>query len=162
MKFSVLFLVTIFSLGTACSQIPDFGGAIMNSVEELKSDHSSNYPVEGKITKTVTSEQVFKMEWEKVHEGMSPIPERPIVNFEERFVILVMLETKPTGGFGFDEFRVHENADQYVVFYSEAHPGDGCFTTQALTRPYKFISVPNTDKEVEFVKGDTVFNHCNE
>lgn len=159
---SALFLVMIFIFGTACSQIPDFGGEIMYSVEELESEYYSNYPEGGEITKKFASERVFEIEWKKVHQGMEPIPERPIVNFEERFVILVMLDTKPSGGFGFHEFTVHENADQYVVFYSEAHPGDGCFTTQALTRPYKFISVPDTEKEVKFVKGDTVLNHCNE
>lgn len=145
----------------ACSQVP-INGEVMDGVDEIESEYYSNYPEEGEITKRISSESVFEIEWEMIHEGMQPIPELPEVDFDERDLILVMLSTKPTGGYGIHQINVQENADQIVVQFAELHPGDNCITTQALTRPYKIISIPKSDKEVIFLKGDTVYRDCSE
>lgn len=162
MKLSAILIIMITTMGMACSQIPGYEGVEMDDVEIIESEYYSNYPEEGEITKKISSKEVFEIEWEMVHSGMNPVPELPEINFEERDLILLMLDTKPTGGYGIDHFEVYTSDHQITVQYAERHPGDNCFTTQALTRPYKFISIPKSDKEVKFLKGETVINDCNE
>ena len=160
MKLVSMIITIAVAMGMACSQVSDNLALPVNDVEEIESAYYSNYPEEGEITKKITSRQEFDIEWDKTHEGMSPTPELPIVDFEERDVILLMLETKPTGGYGIDHYEILTNSDQFIIRFAESHPGEQCGTTQALTRPYKFISIPKSDKEIVFQKGKTVFHNC--
>ncbi|MDZ7807067.1 MAG: protease complex subunit PrcB family protein [Gracilimonas sp.] len=162
MKFLAMILMMIVIMGLACSQIPGYEGVVMDDVKEIKSEYYSNYPEKGEITKRITEKEVFEMEWKMVHQGMKPIPELPGINFDERELILLMLDSKSSGGYGIDNLKLQTNENQLFVHYVESHPGSGCLTTQAITRPYKFISIPKSDKEVIFLKGDTVVNDCNE
>lgn len=161
MKGLVLIWTIIITMSVACSQIPGYEGTPMNNVEEIKSEYYSNYPEPGEIQKEITSQRVFEAEWNRVHEGMSPLPEVPSLNFEDREVILLMLDTKPSGGYGIDNLQVNENDTQIIVRYSEVRPGESCFTTQALTRPYKIFSIPQTEKEIQYLKSDPIVNECN-
>lgn len=162
MRTLVLILLMMATVGMACSQVPGFNGNVIEEMEKIESDYYSNYPEPGEIQKKIDTQSVFEEEWKLVHEGMSPIPEAPMINFNTRDVILLMLETKPTGGFGIDSFEIYENDNQIGVRYSEVHPGDRCFTTQVLTRPYKIVSIPKTEKEILFQKEDTIINDCND
>ncbi len=162
MKLSTMLIIMIGTMGMACSQIPEYEGVEIDDVVEIESEYYSNYPEEGSITKKISSEEVFELEWERVHRGMDPVPGLPEINFEERDLILLMLDTKPSGGYGIDQVRVQVNDEQLTVQYTEQHPGENCFTTQALTRPYTFISIPKSNKEVKFLKGKTVINDCSE
>lgn len=162
MKLSAILIIMIATMGIACSQIPGYEGVEMDDVVEIESEHYSNYSEEGEITKKISSKEVFEIEWEMVHSGMEPVPELPDVNFDKRDLILLMMDTKPTGGYGIDLVSVQAKDEHLTVQYAEQHPGENCFTTQALTRPYKFISIPKSDKEVKFLKGETVINDCNE
>lgn len=160
-KLLMILIMVMGIIPAACSQVP-INGEVMDNVEEIESEYYSNYSEEGEITKKISSKEVFEIEWEMVHSGMDPVPELPEINFDERDIILLMMDTKPTGGYGIDHFKVHASDDQIAIQYAERHPGENCFTTQALTRPYKFISIPKSDKEVKFLKGETVINDCNE
>lgn len=161
MRVSVLILLMFVTIGIACSQVPGFDDYVIVEVEEIKSGYYSNYPEPGVIHKKIDVQSVFEEEWKNVHKGMNPIPEIPNINFDTRDVILLMLETKSSGGYGIDNLGVYENANQIEVRYSEVHPGDGCLTTQALTRPYTIVSIPRTEKDVLFMKKDTIINECN-
>lgn len=146
----------------ACSEIPGFGGNTVNEIETIKSGHYSNYPNDGKVQKVIDTQSEFNVEWEKVHSGVSPLPETPSVNFDSRTVVLMMLEEKPTGGYSIDEISVVEKESKVVVSYAEVQPGDDCMTTQALTKPYAILSIPNTGKEVRFIEKDPIANNCSE
>lgn len=160
MKFSAILVLMIATMGMACSQIPGYEGVVMNDVEEIKSEYYSNYSEEGNITKKISMKEVFKIEWELLHQGMDPVPELPAINFDDRDLILLMLDAKPSGGYGIENLKFQTNDEQLIIQYAESHPGSGCFTTQAITRPYKIISIPKADKEIVFLKGETVINDC--
>lgn len=153
--FPVLF-VFLLTASAACSQFTDPDGGIEQEIKEIKLGHYSNYPEEGEIHKIISSEAEFSAEWEKTHKGTMPIPETPDINFDSRQVILLMLNTKSSGGYGIDNFKVYEDDSGIMVKYSEVHPGDDCITSRALTRPYKMVSFPKTDKTIRFEKGDTI------
>lgn len=164
MKFSTAVIIMIIAMGLSCSDSPAGEvGVVLEDVVEIEYGFNAHYyPQQGDVTKMISEEPVFQEEWEKVHQSMSPIPELPEVNFSERTLILLMIEGKPTGGYTIDGPQIRLVDDQIVVKYAEVHPGNNCGTTQALTRPYKFISIPKSDKEVVFQKGKTVFHDCGE
>lgn len=162
MKFSTVVIVMIIAMGLSCSDTPaGEEGVVLEDVVEIESgSYAHFYPEQGDISKTISSESVFQEEWEKVHQAMSPIPESPEVNFNERTIILLIIEGKPTGGYTIDGPQLRLVDDQIVVKYAEVHPGNSCGTTQAVTRPYKLISIPKSDKNINFQKGKTIFFDC--
>ncbi|MFD2532398.1 protease complex subunit PrcB family protein [Gracilimonas halophila] len=162
MKFSTVVVIMITAMGLSCSDTPaGEEGVVLEDVVEIEFGSNAHYyPQEGDVTKKISSGSVFQQEWETVHQSMIPIPELPEVNFNERMVILLMIEGKSTGGYTIDGPQIRLVDDQIVVKYAEVHPGNSCGTTQALTRPYKFISIPKSDKNIKFQKGKTIFFDC--
>ncbi|MEX0720863.1 MAG: protease complex subunit PrcB family protein [Balneolaceae bacterium] len=158
-QFSTYLLNLIFML-SACSAISD-DTVTVNDVVEIESGHYAAYPDSGVVQKLITSPTEFKSEWEKIFESRQPTPELPNVDFENRRVVLLLMEGKPNGGYSIDDVQLKENADLRTISYTEFGPGNNCFTTQALTRPFYFASIPKSDKEIEFKKQVDVVD-CNE
>ncbi|MEX0844050.1 MAG: protease complex subunit PrcB family protein [Balneolaceae bacterium] len=154
-------MVAITFLLIACTQVPGFGDQLNGKFVEIKKGYYSNYPGEGEVQKVITSPSDFSNEWHKVFSSRSPEPEVPNIDFTDHQVILVMLETKSSGGFGITDFKVTESDSEVIISYSEVKPGKGCMVTQALTRPFYIASVPNNEKKVQFYKKDPVVNDCN-
>jgi hypothetical protein len=158
---SAFYLITLVSfILYACTQILGSGQSNPVDYEVLKSGLHSGYPVDGDVQMVISSKAQFEGEWEKIFSHSTNKPEKPTVNFNSEKVILIMLEDKPTGGFGIDGLEVNKSGDKVVVSYHEVHPGDRCGTYQAITRPYKLISIPNTAEEVQIYKGKTIVSDC--
>lgn len=158
---SAFYLLTFASIILyACTQI--IGNGQTNPVDYtvLNSGIHSGYPVEGDVEKVIKTRDQFEVEWSKIFSHSTNKPELPAVNFNSDKVILIMLDQKPTGGYGIDSLGVHQSGDKVIISYQEVHPGDRCGTYQAVTRPYKLISIPNTDEKVKFYKGNTIINDC--
>lgn len=134
----------------------------MNEMEIITSGHYSNYSDDGMVQKVITNQSKFKAEWKDVHTGVSPLPGTPSVNFDSRTVVLLMLEGKATGGYAIDEVSVVEQEFEIYVSYAEVQPGNGCVLTQAVTKPYTILSIPNTEKEINFIEKDPIVNNCSE
>ncbi|WP_020401997.1 protease complex subunit PrcB family protein [Gracilimonas tropica] len=162
MKFSIVWIAVgmLIFTGVSCSQFLGGNDGPPVEMEELAEDAYSNYPEEGPITKTIRSQAQLDDEWKKLHEGQKPIPEVPKVDFNSRVLILVLQDTKPTGGYGFGEFRINSTQQNVVVTFAEKHPGENCMTTQALTRPYKLVAIPFTEKEVIFNQKAPKVHNC--
>lgn len=155
-----VFMGMMVALG--CSQLPNFDNTISKDIEIINSGQYSNYPEEGKISKTISKKAVFKEEWNKVHAGQSPTPDVPDVNFNNRNLALIILDTKPSGGFDIGEIEVYESENETVIAYSEIAPGEGCMVTMAMTRPYVFLSYPDNGNDVKFLKKEDIINKCDE
>ena len=97
--------------------------------------------------------------WEQLHEGRSPMPERPAVDFESSMVILAAMGSRPTGGHDIEVESVHRHGESLFVVVRETSPGDGCIVTQAFTAPTTAVRIPRADGDVEFVEEETV-NEC--
>lgn len=94
--------------------------------------------------------------WQQLHEGRSPVPERPAVDFHDSMVILAAMGSRPTGGYGIAvESVLRDGATVYVVVV-EASPGDSCVVTHAFTRPASAVRLPRVRGEVHFVEKETV------
>ena len=159
MRQVVFIVTTIFTFITACSGLTD-NHLPLEDIEEIKSGHYSNYPGDDGVQRVIISNGVFEAEWEKVYTSSSQPPEVPVIDFENRTVVLLMLDHKPTGGYGIDDINLSYNHAEMVVRYSEVEPGPNCGTTQATTRPYVFISIPKLDGEVEIIKENIITTDC--
>lgn len=97
--------------------------------------------------------------WEQLHEGRSPVPERPAVDFDDSMVILAAMGSRPTGGYGIEVESVHRDGASLYVVVVEASPGDGCVVTQAFTQPTTAVRLPRVSGRVHFVEREAV-NEC--
>lgn len=159
MKQLVFFVATIFAVITACSGLTN-NHLPLEDIEEIRSGLHSNYPGENGVEKVIASDFEFKTEWEKTFSSNSQPPEVPVVDFEKRVVVLLMLDHKPTGGYGIDDINLSYNQAEVVVRYSEVEPGPYCGTYQATTRPYVFISIPKLDGEITIIKEKIITTDC--
>lgn len=66
----------------------------------------------------------------------------PSVDFERMYVIGVFAGEKPSGGHGIEVSRVTDAGDTRTIAVTLTAPGAGCMTTQALTSPFQFVTVP--------------------
>ena len=74
----------------------------------------------------------------------------PDVDFSTHMLIGVFSGEKPTGGYGISIQRVLESTKTLVVEYVEKSPAPDAIVTLALTYPCHIISVPRSEKSVEF------------
>ncbi len=128
-------------------------------IEEIKSGNYIGYPAKGVIQKKITSQDSFKREWAKAYSELNPAPPLPDVDFEEKVVVMIMTETKSSGGYTINDISISKNQNATVISYKDVTPGDGCMTTQALTRPFVFLSTEKTDKPMHF-KRESVTEDC--
>lgn len=144
----------------SCTQFLGKGTQSIVEFMEIEKGFYSNYPHKGEVQKVINNASDLSDEWEKVFSSRHPVPESPYLNFNDRQVILLMLDTKPSGGYGITDLEVVEEESQLMVRYSEIKPGNGCMLTQAITKPYLFISIPNIKKKIHFMKKEPVVRDC--
>jgi len=77
--------------------------------------------------------------------SIATAPDEAIVNFDEHIVIAAFDVTQPTGGHSIDIVSITENAENIVVVIDKLNNGDA---TQMPTRPYHFVKIPKTTKEI--------------
>ncbi len=94
--------------------------------------------------------------WQQLHEGQSPVPERPAVDFEDSMVVLAAMGSRPTGGYDIEVESVHRDGKSLYVVVRETSPGESCGLTQAITAPATAVRVPRVDGDVEFVEKEAV------
>ncbi|MDR9418783.1 protease complex subunit PrcB family protein [Gracilimonas sp.] len=157
-------VITLIGMMVAfgCTQLPGDGNNITDSIEVIGSGQYSNFSEEGEIKRVISAKADFAEEWNKVHAGTSPIPDLPNVNFSNTKLALIMLESKPSGGFDITDIEVYESGDKMVIAYSEIVPSEKCVVTMAITRPYIFVSYPDNGQDVEFHKKDDIVKNCSE
>lgn len=94
--------------------------------------------------------------WEQLHEGRSPVPERPAVDFGDSMVILAAMGSRPTGGYSIEVESVHRDGETLYVVVRETSPGENCGVTQAFTAPTTAVRVPRVSGDVHFVEKEAV------
>jgi hypothetical protein len=151
--------VMLFVAG--CSGVSGINGDALHQIEIIESEYYSNYPEDGVVQKVITNKWEFSSEWKKVHKGMSPVPELPAVDFTSKTVVLIMLDTKPTGGYSIKDIKVEKNRFNTFVKYKEVRPGNSCGTTQAITKPYAFVSIPSPEKPIQITPENPETKNCN-
>jgi hypothetical protein len=76
---------------------------------------------------------------------------RPAVDFTRHAVVAAFIGQRNTGGHSVEVVRVVRRGDSLEVHLRLREPGEGCMTTQALTRPFQLVRVPAGAAKAEFV-----------
>ena len=87
----------------------------------------------------------FAVWWHRAYATRSYKPTLPDVDFSKDMVIAVFMGEKTHGGYSIAVTNVQVAADNYDVEITVTVPGPGCRTTQALTQPFEFVAVPDSD-----------------
>lgn len=94
--------------------------------------------------------------WEQLHEGRTPVPELPAVDFGESLVIVAAMGSRPSGGHVIAVESVHRAGETLYVVVRETSPGENCVTTSALTTPATAVRLPRVSGDVHFVEKESV------
>ena len=97
--------------------------------------------------------------WDELTGAVMPRPDPPTIDFSERMVVVAAMGEQPTGGYGVVIDSVMEEATQLTVHVAEESPGSSCTLIQIITAPAVAISLPRSDKLVDFAE-DTRMREC--
>lgn len=113
-------------------------------------DASDSHPFTG--VSVARTELEWRQCWQQLMSGHSPSPGLPAVDWTSDMVIVFVLGVRGTGGYSARIERVRPDHEAVRVFVREERPGQGCFTTQALTNPYHAVTTARSDLPVEVVE----------
>lgn len=106
----------------------------------------------------IKNESELETLWNNLFQNRNPIPETPSVDFSENMLLFTIRATKPHGGFTTKISKVVKADGVLAVKINNTNPGDGCFTTQALTAPYQIVKIEKLDGPVQFYEKTAVEN----
>ncbi|HKC59641.1 MAG TPA: protease complex subunit PrcB family protein [Myxococcales bacterium] len=87
--------------------------------------------------------------WDQMHQGQSPVPALPAVDFGRQMVIAAAMGTQHSGGYAIAIERVSFGSE-VIVGVLATSPGHGCVVTAALTKPVDAVVVSRSDAPVRF------------
>ncbi len=90
--------------------------------------------------------------WDKVQSRVSPISDRPNVNFDDEMIIAVFRGIHSIGGYAIEITKIVEKENSVEVFVKETSPSPNSMVTQAFTQPYHIVKTKRVDKEVVFIR----------
>jgi hypothetical protein len=79
--------------------------------------------------------------WAEIHDGVTPLPPRPAVDFTRHMLIAVALGTRRSGGFDVAVQAVAVREGRLEVRVLESCPPPGARTSMALTQPVEVVRV---------------------
>jgi len=146
-KFLLLVLPAIFLLA-GCANTKS-----LKQVSEITQIRCGalQYPESGgMVFRDAESWQGFWQNYCKAITGEGKQLEAPEIDFSSQMLIGVFSGSKPTGGYGIGIQRVLEDSKKIVVEYVEKSPPPDAIVTMAFTYPCHIVSIPRSDKAVEF------------
>lgn len=127
---------------TSAAAIGSDESAIVPFTVIAEGSNAANAPVRKNYA--AYSSEDFAQLWAMAYgEGASPIP---AVDFSDSYVIGIFLGEKPTGGYAIRVDEVADTGSLRNVSLVLTSPGEGCLSSQALTRPFQIITVPLSDR----------------
>lgn len=92
----------------------------------------------------------WKNLWDITHLKVSPKPDIPNINFNDKMVIAVFKGLRSTGGYRIEITEIIERENSVEVFVKEISPLPEDIVTMALTQPYHIVKIERVDKKVIF------------
>lgn len=106
-------------------------------------DQGQYSDIEEGLQLLIRSEEEYADVWTQLHGHKESTPDRPTLNFEEESLVVIVMESQPTGGYdvNIDETLLNENGDEAQIRYTEVSPGEDCSVTMAQTSPYVLAKI---------------------
>lgn len=114
----------------------------------LASGYSSGITAER--LEAIRDDSAYTALWLEHTANVSPVPDRPYVDFGQDMVIAAFMGERPTGGYELAVTAIEEYTDTLVVQIKHVLPGSGCGVIQALTQPHHIVRLPRSAKVVVF------------
>lgn len=110
--------------------------------------HWSGY--EDPVHTVITDQEAWAEAWETLHETLSPLPERPDVDFDANVLVLAAMGVRPSTGYSVTIEDVQHDDGVLYVSVLERSPAPSCITGAALTAPAHVVQVPRAGIDAEF------------
>jgi len=114
--------------------------AVTTEVTVVVSSQQSSW--EEVLEVLLTSADAWAAAWNHLHDGVSPPPPIPAVDFTTHRVMIVTAGSRPSGGFVLTHERTEIVGDTLVLDVTLTVPGGSCATTMALTSPALALAIP--------------------
>lgn len=98
-----------------------------------------------KVLAVIRDDKQFKNVFSKM--ASAPAPE---IDFRTHSVLLVQMGTCNSAGYSIEVADVLDHEYYIEVRVISREPGKSCINALALTRPYQFVKIPRTEKEIVF------------
>lgn len=148
-------LLTLLALLTAgCSEdvadvrLPE--GAQSLAMVEIYSARADWSGYEDPVRTLITDEDAWAEAWQTLHAAVSPMPERPHIDFDASVLVLAAMGTRPSTGYSVTIEDVHHHDGVLYVSLLERSPAQSCVTGAALTAPAHVVQVPRAGTAGEF------------
>lgn len=100
----------------------------------------------------IRTDEEWSEVWERIHEGVSPVPGLPDVDLSASMLVLAAMGMRPSGGYSISVRAVRRDGQDLRVWVEERSPGSNCGVPDAITAPVVVVEVPATSGEVTFVE----------
>jgi hypothetical protein len=153
MRTNVALLVTVLA-STACAGEATGPGMPRQAVVVPTATVLAATPWSGYTEperRVIASNDEWAAAWAQIHDGRTPLPARPDIDFTQDVVILAAMGTRPSTGFAvtINEVRVH--AGTFHVRVTERSPGRSCGVGNAITSPVHAVRASRQATSAQFV-----------
>lgn len=128
------------------------------TADTVLSDYYSD--IGERTRRLIDSSSEWEAFWAAAHEGRTPTPETPSIDFDRNVVVAAAMGGRPTGGYTIGIEEVARSGDTLYARVRETSPGDGCTLTQAITHPLQAVRVPASDVSVLITVERTSTHDC--
>lgn len=134
-------------------------GVVSDGVVTIEQSQFGSYRFSEKSNEIINDSDSFESLWNDLHGNRNPLPELPKVDFSKFTVIVSMMGIQNSGGFSIEITKVAEVDNMIGIKIEEIEPGEGCFTTAALTSPFHIVKIPKrSGKEFQFATSRTAID----
>ena len=88
--------------------------------------------------------------WNQMHQGQSPVPALPAVDFDRQMAIAAAMGTQHSGGYAIAIESLSFGSEEVLVGVLATSPGHSCGVTAVLTQPVDAVVVSRSDAAVRF------------
>jgi hypothetical protein len=126
------------ALLAACAGVPS-GGGTEGELPFAAILHETSSGLQERRREVVRDEASWARLWERIHEGVTPRPALPPVDFSSHMLIAVGMGTRPSGGFDIKIRSVATREERLEVVVFESCPAPGDRVSLALTQPVEVV-----------------------
>lgn len=141
---------------TKTDAAPTFKEVIFSTLSE-----GNNGGFISKQNVVITSQEKLEEIWNEAYSNYMKKPTVPVLNFENKMVLLTTMGEQNNGGFSIKIASITEHDNNVMVIVEENIPDNNCMTTSVITFPYEIIEMPYTLKTIVFKNVEKIYT-CEE
>jgi hypothetical protein len=88
--------------------------------------------------------------WNEVYMNLDQMPIIPQIDLNKYTVIAVFMGAKNSGGYNISIDKITAIGEKLQVSVVESAPGANCVVTEAISKPYDFVKLKKTGKDITF------------